>query len=341
MKKSPLISVIMPAYNVENYLERAVNSILRQSYQNFELLIIDDGSTDGTAKKISALAKKDQRITALTQKNQGVATARNTGLKKSHGSWVYFVDADDEVAKDALATMLAVAESTHVNLVCANFRKIQDQVDFPDKDSQNRQALQVAKVLNKEAALLGLLKMELPGGLWVKLYQGDLARKLKFNESYTAAEDLDFDFRFIAKIDQVAVCDQVVYFYRQTKDSLTRGAFKESRLSGLAAIQAIKKEAEAMPKAIREAAQNRLFQEACFINEMIVRDQKNPLVKHDPKRVKATQKTQAIIKLYRKKVLTSALASKRQRLFALLAMIHPKFPALSVNLAQKWRKRLR
>lgn len=331
----------MPAYNVENYLERAVNSVLRQSYPNFELIMIDDGSTDGTAKKMSALAKKDHRIMALQQKNQGVAAARNTGLKKSHGDWVFFVDADDEIAKDALATMLAVAGSTNVSLVCANFEKIQDQVDFPDKATQNKQAPQAAKVLNKEAALLRLLKMELPGGLWVKLYQGDLARKLKFNENYTAAEDLDFDFRFIAQINQVAVSDQTVYFYRQTKDSLTRGAFKESRLSGLAAIQTIKEEAKKMPQTVEEAAQNRLFQEACFINEMIVKDQKNPLIKHDPKRVKATQKTQAIIKLYRKKVLTSALASKRQRLFALLAMLHPKLPALSVNLAQKWRKRLR
>src|SRR5690606_15460378 len=93
--KKPLISVVIPVYNVESYLENCINSIVQQTYSNLEIILVNDGSTDNSTKICETAASKDSRIVLINQKNQGVSSARNNGLSIARGEWIYFIDADD------------------------------------------------------------------------------------------------------------------------------------------------------------------------------------------------------------------------------------------------------
>ena len=96
--KDELVSIIVPMYNSEKYLDECISSILSQDYKNIELILVDDGSTDGTLKKAKEYENKDGRVKVIHQKNSGVSTARNNGIKKSKGTYITFVDSDDFIA---------------------------------------------------------------------------------------------------------------------------------------------------------------------------------------------------------------------------------------------------
>ena len=104
----PLISIIIPAYNAEVYLKECLESIKNQSYSNFEVLIVDDGSLDNTSKISKQYEKEDNRFKYLYQDNAGPSVARNTGIKQSKGEYIWFVDADDWIEKDSLQVFVAV-----------------------------------------------------------------------------------------------------------------------------------------------------------------------------------------------------------------------------------------
>ena len=103
---SSVVSIIVPIYNAENTLHRCVDSLVNQSYQNLEILLVNDGSTDGTAKICNEYAMKDNRIKVLQQTNLGVSAARNKGLENVTGEYIAFVDADDELSPNAIQAML-------------------------------------------------------------------------------------------------------------------------------------------------------------------------------------------------------------------------------------------
>ena len=122
MEQAPLISIIMPVYNAGVLLHTAVESVLRQSFADFELLLVDDGSTDGSAALAHELAKKDGRIRVLEQPNAGICAARNLGLQHCRGQWFTFCDDDDAMLPHALETLLLLAKSTGADVVRGGYR---------------------------------------------------------------------------------------------------------------------------------------------------------------------------------------------------------------------------
>lgn len=119
-----MISVIIPAYNVENYIRRCVESILAGSYEDFEIIIIDDGSGDGTLNQCRELAERDARIKVYTQNNRGVGKTRNRGLELASGDYIAFVDADDYVSEDYLSEMNTIIDETGVDWVACAYNYI-------------------------------------------------------------------------------------------------------------------------------------------------------------------------------------------------------------------------
>lgn len=117
MKEQPLISVIMPVYNTEAYLDMAIQSILEQTQEDFELIIVNDGSTDGSPAIVSKWHKQDHRIQVVAQDNQGLSAARNTGLRHAVGTFVYFMDSDDYLRPDALSACVRYAQDAALDLV--------------------------------------------------------------------------------------------------------------------------------------------------------------------------------------------------------------------------------
>ena len=116
MKQSKKISIIVPVYNVEEYLERCVDSLITQTYHNIEILLIDDGSTDNSFSICNRYAKTDKRVKTISQANNGVAAARNAGLAIATGDYIGFVDPDDYVDKDMYETLYNLCELYHANL---------------------------------------------------------------------------------------------------------------------------------------------------------------------------------------------------------------------------------
>ena len=106
MENQALISVIIPVYNVEEYLHECVDSVINQTYKNLQIILVDDGSTDSSGKICDEYAENDKRITVVHQKNGGLSVARNTGLSNAHGDYVYFLDSDDYIKKMRLKTFL-------------------------------------------------------------------------------------------------------------------------------------------------------------------------------------------------------------------------------------------
>ena len=121
-----MISVIVPVYNTEQYLPRCIESILSQSFTDFELLLIDDGSTDGSGKICDAYAEKDNRIRVFHKENGGVSSARNMGLDEAKGEWVYFVDSDDELLHDGLQVLFDNTNK-EVDVVLAGFEEVSEE----------------------------------------------------------------------------------------------------------------------------------------------------------------------------------------------------------------------
>ena len=119
MEHNPLISVIVPVYNVAEYLSRCVDSILAQSYENLQIILVDDGSTDDSGKICEEYAKKDARIQVIHQNNGGLSSARNAGLDLASGEYIGFVDSDDWIEPEMYAEMLARMEKYDAQLVCA------------------------------------------------------------------------------------------------------------------------------------------------------------------------------------------------------------------------------
>jgi len=122
---SPLFSIIVPVYNVKGYIEKTVESILAQTFEDYELLLVDDGSSDGCGVYIDNIAAADMRVKAFHQSNSGVSAARNLGLEKASGKWVVFVDGDDALVSNALQILGdCIARHTDVDLIGYGFERV-------------------------------------------------------------------------------------------------------------------------------------------------------------------------------------------------------------------------
>ena len=122
-----VLSVIVPVYNTKDYIDRCVQSIIMQSFKDLEIILIDDGSTDGCDKILDQYALKDKRIKVVHTTNHGQSSARNTGLDLSHGDYIAFVDSDDFLQPDAYTIMMKYIEDSDIDIVCAGVQEVDDK----------------------------------------------------------------------------------------------------------------------------------------------------------------------------------------------------------------------
>lgn len=131
-QKAPLFSIIVPVYNVRDYIEKSIDSVLNQSFTDFELLLIDDGSTDGSGECIDRVASQDARVRTFHQANSGVSAARNLGLEKALGQWIVFVDGDDALVPNALQILSeCISDHPEVELITYDFERVSSLSDTP------------------------------------------------------------------------------------------------------------------------------------------------------------------------------------------------------------------
>lgn len=214
--QNPMISIIVPCFNNERYIEKCLKSIVDQSYKDFEVIIINDGSTDNSKTIIEKLIKKRQNFHLLNQKNMGVSTARNKGLEFAKGKYVCFVDADDYIEKDYLKLLLSSLEKTQSELcLCSVIHEdLNGNIIFVDK-------LKKCVLSNMETANL---KNLIWGYACNKLYKMEIIRKnnIVFEKDIKFAEDELFYLTYLFTIKQVCMIDDCLYHYVRQRKSATK-----------------------------------------------------------------------------------------------------------------------
>ena len=212
------ISVIVPVYNVEAYLERCVESILQQTYAHFELILINDGSTDSSGQICDHLASQYENIKVYHIENAGVSNARNMGIQLATGSWVTFIDSDDFVTQDYLATLASAVEGLNVGFVIAPLHHIKNGIvtDIPPHSGKT-------ELWSTEETMKELLMTTRTSFFPVaKLFKRDLLAYEKFNTNYHLAEDALFLTELLLKTRCSCVfIDKPVYYYDHREGSAT------------------------------------------------------------------------------------------------------------------------
>lgn len=213
--KDNLVSVIVPVYNGGTELNRCIDSILNQTYQKIELILIDDGSTDSSLEICREYAAKDNRIRVLHQKNSGVAVARNRGLKEAKGEYVSFVDASDYVEPDYIEKLYRACSYNHCNLSMCNYAEVKGE------------EIEKADVLTKDgmissAELLGdiLYGRDIEGFCWGKIWKKDFIRH-EFQKFRYCEDILFFVENFSHTNEKIATVKKTMYYYVRQKDSVT------------------------------------------------------------------------------------------------------------------------
>ena len=216
--EQPKISVIIPAYNVETYLEPCVRSVLQQTYQNLEILLIDDGSTDKTWEVCRALAAADSRVRPIRKENGGVSSARNAGIEAASGAMLLFVDGDDKLKENGLEALIKAQQRTGADIVAAWY-DMGAPIPYPE----------AGDVVWKgtEALQKSLEDHPLTYSAWAKLYTREIIGDTRFQEGIRVNEDSLFVFQLLCKQPCFAGIKDVVYFYRPNAASASRAAFSE------------------------------------------------------------------------------------------------------------------
>lgn len=210
----PLITVIVPVYNIELYLERCIQSILKQTWKNWELFLVDDGSKDTSGSICDKYAEMEQRIKVIHKENGGQSSARNVALEISNGEWIFYVDGDDYIAPDTLEYLLKFAIKQHCNVVnCAvkhiGFSGVYDPVDTSKCAIYN----------GKEACKYVLLGINgFSASASHTLFSKQLVGKMKFLEGLIY-EDLEYMVRVCCKAERVGISTSQKYFYCYRPDN--------------------------------------------------------------------------------------------------------------------------
>ncbi len=210
----PLVSVIVPAYNAEKYLPAAIESVLRQTYSGWELILVDDGSTDSTPAICDKAAAADPRVRVVHKLNGGFSSARNAGVSISRGKYLAFLDSDDLLAPSFVEIMTNVAVQQKAEIVASDHISSEDEPVFGKIVGLNVSCEDSMRVVEKILYQRSVVICS----VWGKLYDRKLWKNIEFREGI-GYEDLDIIYRVILSVEKVAVIPQPLYFYRQHPDS--------------------------------------------------------------------------------------------------------------------------
>ena len=233
---SSLISVIVPVYNVEIYLRRCVDSILTQSYQNLEIILIDDGSTDFSGRICDEYAQKDKRIVVVHKQNGGVSSARNFGIEKSRGEYICFIDSDDIVEPDMIEIMLQPMLRKDVDLSCCLLDVV--EIDgFHRNLSKGRCGFFSNEEVIEQFFTNQFIKDQMYGP-YNKLFKASLLKNIRFKQ-FRLGEDILFVFETLLHCRKIFVGEKIGYHYMHRENSAMTSVFSKKRLDYIYAAEEI------------------------------------------------------------------------------------------------------
>lgn len=208
-----LVSVIVPLYNVEKYLDECISSIVNQSYKNIEILVVNDGSTDSSYSICEAWSKKDSRIRLLNQINQGQGIARNYGVKEANGEWVAFVDSDDWIDKEYIELMLQAIVRENANMAKCNYT----QVRIKNKEKKTTNFYQTIGIARNEKYILA----ESAGVIWNLIIRKKIIVDNKVEQPRCKGQDCAVGLEMCLLANKIAFVNESLYFYRKEREGAT------------------------------------------------------------------------------------------------------------------------
>jgi glycosyltransferase involved in cell wall biosynthesis len=230
---NPLISIIVPIYKVQDYLEKCIESILAQSFTNFELILIDDGSPDECGKICDSYGAMDSRIKVVHKQNEGLSAARNSGLDIAKGEYVGFVDSDDWIDENMYGTLLNLLIENDCDIAQCEFIKAFDENEKVDNGKNN-----TVQTFNNFESLRNLYNEKSISTVvsWNKLYRRDLFEYIRFPVG-KLHEDEFTTHKLLYKSRKLVYTNKIFYYYRQTPNSIMNSKFNKRRLDILDAMQ--------------------------------------------------------------------------------------------------------
>lgn len=219
MPKKELITVVIPVYNTEKYLDKCIKSVLKQTYKRLEIILIDDGSTDNSPSICDYYEKKDNRIKTVHLNNSGVSSARNTGIKLSKGEYITFIDSDDFINEKYIEYLLLNMEKNTLN-ICLYKYFFKDMEEITVDDEYN-----VTKIEKND--FIKLSEYDLLNAPVCKLYNNEIIKKnnIRFNEKLSLGEDLLFNYDYMNYIDFINLKHTYLYYYRKMDTNTLSGKY--------------------------------------------------------------------------------------------------------------------
>lgn len=230
---NPLISVIVPAYNIAPYVERCVNSILNQTYKNVEVMLIDDGSTDDTPVIADKLAEQDNRVRVFHIENKGVSNARNTALNNLTGEYISIIDGDDWVEPTLFEDAINAMQENNADAFMFDY-----YIDYEDHKDAHSVDSSLYGVIDREKAIEYSIDVQ-NRFAWSKIYSVKLTEGIRFDTDIILGEDTLYICSVLANADRVVYSGNNYYHYIVREGSAVNSAFNRKKLSGIDAYQGV------------------------------------------------------------------------------------------------------
>lgn len=222
------ITIVMPIYNTQNYLEKSIYSLIRQSYKNIEIILVNDGSTDESLKLCYEIQKRDERIRVISKENGGVSSARNVGLENATGGWIMFLDSDDMAAENWCEELHSLAQLYPTDMIICNIQKV---------DSRDGHCiLNRSEIIRDERLQCGdffsVLMMEVLNQPVNKIYNVSILKEhgIVFNEKFDIGEDLDFNLQYLKYCQGITLCSKKLYYCVDNRENSLCHSFHENYL---------------------------------------------------------------------------------------------------------------
>ena len=225
-RQDTVLSIIVPVYNVEKYLKTCINSLLEQKLDVYEIILVDDGSTDSSGGICDEYAKKHEKIQVIHKKNGGLSSARNTGIENAVGKYIGFVDSDDYIMPEMYKNLIEVAEKCNAQMVMSRYFCFENQSDLEKISINLKEVKNKARVYNTEDVLKEFFTRNIPESVCSNLYSSELWSKLRFVEG-EINEDTNVVYKLLVGSKKTVVMDAQFYGYRKRYGSITNSGYSE------------------------------------------------------------------------------------------------------------------
>lgn len=232
-----MISVIMPVFNASKHLDQAIRSVLLQTYDDWELILVDDGSTDDSLGICRRYGGADPRVRVMHQENSGVSSARNSALQVARGDMFCFVDSDDSLRPDALRTLLSALTRTSGDVVVGAHSSRTPSEDRAGEREGTPSGQAEPIVYSSAEAVIHLLYGRIASAPWGKLFKRQAVEGVRFDERLSYGEDWRFNLEVFWKVNKVVVVSNDVYFYRVHADSISTARYSPKRFGAVTVVE--------------------------------------------------------------------------------------------------------